>query len=245
MTKSIAILIIHGNQLADDLLDENLKYLAEEVILLNYHVSKISVIPSGKSLIVFELINLLKQNHFVLLIDKLQTLLTFRYLCEIFNFSERENCVNYPQYAKLLKYDNLIKLKPVIYLNRLFVIQDINLKLVFDNILKDHLNQFNKKKLFSKNLKLKSFRLLDTLAQKDPNIEVKMIEESCTPTIQLQSYNFSKLIDYQRYVKNEIIDHYYLDTHSLGDLRSNPFNHIQQAIEVSILFSYIYTYIIS
>lgn len=241
MAKSLAILVVHGNHLADDVLDVNLKDLIEEITLIHYHINKLSVVQSGKSVIVFELKNLLKQNDFVLLIDKLQTSLTFRYLQEVFNFPDCTDCLNYPLYTKLLIYDNLIKLHPVVYLSRLFVIQDLNLKLVFDNILKNHLKWFNKKKTFTKNIRVNSYDLLESIDQNDFGVEIKHIEQDSTPVLQLHSYDFDKLIDCQRYILKKLSCQCYPDTYSLEDSYSNNqcFSHVQQATEVSLVFCFI------
>lgn len=228
MTKSIAILITHGNHLADIVLDINLKDLIEGIHALDYYVSKLSFVQSEKNLIIFELKNLLKQNDFVLLIDKLQTPLTFRCVQNVFNFQERE-------YSKLLIYDNHIKLKPVIYLSRLFIIQDLNLKLVLENILKDHLVQFNKGKIFSKDIKLNSLDLVNTIEAKYSDVKMEILYQYSIPTIQLQSSNFKKLMDYESFIQKKLSDRCCPDIYSLEDSYDNRccFTHIEQATQVS------------
>ncbi|KRT83724.1 hypothetical protein AMK59_3843, partial [Oryctes borbonicus] len=236
MIKSIGILLIHGSHLTDDLLDINLKDLIEGIPSIGYQVSKISIIQSGKKLIVFELKNLLKQNEFVLLIDKSQTALTLKYLNDLFNFQGFDS-LNYPHFKSLV-YDNHIKLKPVIYLSRLFIIQDNNLKLVFDNILKDFLKQFNKEKIFRKSIQVVSYDLLGSINGNDFNVEIKLMEEKSPPMIQLQSYNFDKLIDCQRYAQKKMSNQCYPDAYSLETSYGNKhsFNHIKEATEKNISF---------
>ncbi|XP_022905369.2 FAD synthase-like [Onthophagus taurus] len=240
MSRSISTLIL--NDLNVSALDCDVKYLSEQLNRLHYTVSKVTTIERDPNTISYEVEHGLKQNDFLIIID--YTLKdTLNSVCNVFNtelvlvqsINERNTSlegVMVPKIAKILEYDNSIKLSPVIYLGRLFIIQEPNLKLVFENILREYIEGFNYKISFVKQFYFKDCDIELNNSNKCNCLQINCNKENEDQILEVKSFDLKLLIEYQKKIKKKYGNQLTKEVYFLANIyNKNCFYHIHKAIE--------------
>lgn len=252
MTKLISFLIVNESNIQEATLDLGFKRVISELTDLRYVVKKVTVLESDDRTVQFELEHLLKQNDFVVLIDKRGLKTTYTSVCEIFNtdlvvahlvhqHKTSAGDLMMPRISKFLHYDNSIRLLPVLYLGRLFVVRSSNIKLTFDHILKPFLKKFNKEGFLVKRLCFKGCEIdISDYQNKCDCVEVLFERKGDLSILEFRSRRLSDVVDYQRTLRKKygrfLCDdgEYVLESVYEKDC----FEHVNRAVQVSFVYRF-------
>ena len=252
MCKTVSILIISDN-LTKYNYTADISPLLDGLVNLKYEILKIVFIPCQEKLIIFESNHLMKQSDFVVLISKCDHNVTFASLAKLFNTGlmpvqniNNENGygeILVPEHSKFLTHKNAVKLQPVVYLSRVFVLLDNNIQVVFDEILQFYLGHLNRSGKYQKKFLFKSdtFNKFKVCNEIFDNVYWEVITEKEVSIIVASSTKFSALTKFETHLMEFADSSSFLNSSlTFSNIYPNGnFQHVNKSLKVSTEFKYV------
>lgn len=248
--KTVSVLRILTNSSINDELDSNYgQFLVKELTHLEYSVKKYVIVAQHEN-VAQEMDLAFKQYDFVIVIGNLQNEAILKALSKMCGFSDiSSKCFinklnscedSTSQIVKLLTTSRKT-ISPIIHIQGLFIIDEESVEESFFFILKDYLNRYQQKKMFTKNIEVQmngnTVKILNEI--KKYNKTQAVIEENDKLlNVTLKSESFDEIVLCEQFLRNEL-QSTILNSQELIDFSNSIYtdtrNHIIQAIRVLFL----------
>ncbi|CAG9824894.1 unnamed protein product [Phaedon cochleariae] len=241
MVVSVALLFVSYQILKGKKENKRCKFLIDQLHTINYQVEKLLVVDENVNIVTSELDDLSKQYDVVIIVRESNNEVVVKALsnlcCENCKSRTIEHHLNgiceMPPAAKLLGVNSS---HPVIYLQRIFVLEYDNVELQFSEYLKDHLQHYERGSNYMKVLNIQvngnTEGILEKLQMYKSIIQLEHFQGVLKAIISNQ--NFQHLVECEKLLRHELGDNIissYEENDVLRRIYDSRERHIHQSIE--------------
>lgn len=246
MFESVALLFVSKNFFLDEKRYRTCKFLTDQLESLSFIVEKVLFVKDQENIVAYELDLLSKEYDFVIVVDAgLKSNVIFKALGDICNeelfkqskFTELQySCTEYPSATRFFRLNNNNKSSDVLfYIQRIFIVTEENIEIIFSQLLKNFLEQYRSKPTFKKVFQVK---MNGTPIENNYLTIVNGHNDENCLTIQLEKNSFEDIVEEEMILRkqynNNVIEICDKDV-TFEIIYKNKEEYIHDAIQVSYI----------